>query len=146
MLICPKCGSIAEYSSYYGRVICTNSKCTWSECVDKIQKETKNDFIQPIRVEKDEKKMNEMLTYYYVEYINDDSKLLQANCIYNLIEKLLKQEGEFTPFVEKCYCAFTKSSVSELVQFYNHFGTDLISKISEFDNLNIVYGKEIKEC
>ena len=27
--ICPKCGSIAEYSSYYGRVICTNSKCTW---------------------------------------------------------------------------------------------------------------------
>ena len=27
--ICPKCGSIAEYNAYYGRITCT--KCTWEE-------------------------------------------------------------------------------------------------------------------
>ena len=25
--ICPKCGAIAEYNAYYGRVTCT--RCTW---------------------------------------------------------------------------------------------------------------------
>ena len=25
--ICPKCGAIAEYNAYYGRVICTT--CSW---------------------------------------------------------------------------------------------------------------------
>ncbi len=25
--ICPKCGSIAEYSDYYGTVVCT--RCSW---------------------------------------------------------------------------------------------------------------------
>lgn len=60
MLICPKCGSVAERDTA-GNIVCTSQSCTWSEYVDKIQKETKNDFIQPTRVEKDEKKMNEKL-------------------------------------------------------------------------------------
>ncbi len=26
-IICPKCGAIAEYNAYYGRVTCT--RCSW---------------------------------------------------------------------------------------------------------------------
>lgn len=82
---------------------------------------------------------NTILRYYFVEYIGADSELLQANCLYDLIEKILKQEGEFTPFVEKCYRAFTESSVSELIRFYNNFSEFTIEKISELENLNVVY-------
>lgn len=150
MLICPKCGSIAEIDTA-GNIVCTCQNCNWSEYISNKTNKIQNDFIQPKKVDDIEKEINEIscnsysnpiLRWYYVEYINDGTELLQANCIHDLIAKLLKQEENFTPFVEKCYCAFTKSSISELIQFYNHFGEDIISKISESDNLTVVYEKK----
>lgn len=102
----------------------------------------KNVSIQPERVKNVKKNLDLILRNYFVEYIEKDSELFQANCIYDLIEKILKQEGEFTPFVEKCYRSFINSSIPELIQFYNLFSIYTISKISEFDNLNVIYTKE----
>lgn len=150
MLICPKCGSVAERDTA-GNIVCTSQSCNWSDYTSNKTNKTQNDFIQSKKVDNVEKGINEIscnsysnpiLQWYYVEFIGEDSKLYQANCLYDLIEKMLKQEGEFTSFVEKCYRAFTKSSVSELIQFHNHFGVDIIFKISEFDNLNVIYTKE----
>ena len=58
------------------------------------------------------------------------------------IKEMLKRIGEFTPFVEKCYCSFLKSSIYVLVEFYNHFSEFTITKISKFDNFNCIYEKE----
>ena len=105
--------------------------------------EAENDLtLQSEKKETTEKNPDSILRNYFVEYIEEDSELFQANCIYGLIEKILKQEGEFTPFVEKCYRSFTKSSIPELIQFYNLFSEYTIKKISEFDSLTVVYEKE----
>lgn len=144
MLICPKCGSIAEYDSYYEKAICTNLGCNWFGDIDTI---TTNKTLQPEKAKGFEKEKSEVsfkpiLRYYYVEYIGGETELFQANCIYDLIRKLLVQENEFTPFVEKCYWSFSKSTTPEAVQFYNHFSEYTISKISEFEGLNVVYDME----
>lgn len=144
-LFCPKCGSIAETDTV-GGIICSNSSCNWSDYIDAMKK-TQGGSIHLERVGDIEKKTigknpESILRYYFVEYIEKDSELIQANCLHDLIAKILKQEGVFTPFVEKCYRHFTKSSVPELMQFYNHFGSYIIKKISETDNLTVVYEKE----
>ena len=91
-------------------------------------------------------KMNESKTEipikYYIEFFNEESEIIQANSLYELIKEMLKRIGEFTPFVEKCYCSFLKSSIYELVEFYNHFSEFTITKISKFDNFNCIYEKE----
>ena len=120
MIVCPKCGSVAERDTA-GNIVCTCQSCNWSDYINETNKGENNLTLQSKNMETKENNSNAPLRYYYVEYINEDSELLQASCIYDLIEKILKQEGEFTPFVEKCYCAFTKSSISELIQFYNNF-------------------------
>lgn len=142
-VFCAFCGHPAETDTA-GVIICHNPSCLWRNSNNMNENKISyiNDKKEIKNMKTNENNSNPILRYYYVEYINDDSELLQANCIYDLIEKLLKQEENFTPFVEKCYRAFTKSSISELIQFYNHFGEDIIFKISEFDNLNVVYGKE----
>lgn len=33
--VCPKCGSIAEYNSYYGRTTCTS--CSWEEEMQELK-------------------------------------------------------------------------------------------------------------
>lgn len=47
-MVCPKCGSIAEYSTYYRRTMCTNSKCNWEEydTLDYVDVETLRSFIR----------------------------------------------------------------------------------------------------
>lgn len=142
-VFCAFCGHPAETDTA-GVIICHNPSCLWRNSNNMNENKISyiNDKKEIKNMKTNENNSNLILRYYYVEYINNDSELLQANCIHDLIAKLLKQEENFTPFVEKCYCAFTKSSISELIQFYNHFGEDAISKISEFDNLNVVYGKE----
>ena len=122
--------------------MCANPDCNWSTLLSKIDKVENDLTFQSEKKETTEKNPNSILRYYFVEYIEEDSELFQANCIYDLIEKILKQEGEFTLFVEKCYRSFTKSSIPELIQFYNLFSEYTISKISEFDNLNVIYKKE----
>ena len=149
MLICPMCGSIAGMDNA-DRIVCSNLSCNWSDWAGKTNK-TQNDFIQPKKVDNVEEKTTEKnndstLRYYFVEYIGADSELLQANCLYDLIKKMLEQEEEFSYFVERCYQSFRDSSVIEMVQFYNHFSEFTIEKISELEKLNVVYEKEIKEC
>lgn len=158
MLICPKCGSVAEHDGA-GNIVCTCQSCNWSARIDKINKTT-NNLIQPNEVgEKIETKINEIngnvpsadeinsnstLRYYYVEYVIGDSELVQGTCVYDFIAKRLKEEGELTPFVERCYQSFLNASDSEIVQFYNHFGLYSIYKVVEFENLNVVYEKRNK--
>ena len=36
MLICPKCGSIAERDTI-GNIVCTNQSCNWSDYIDNTQ-------------------------------------------------------------------------------------------------------------
>ena len=137
MLICPKCSFIAGIDSA-GRILCSNSNCNWSDSVDKIS----NNLIRPEKVD-DEKdsdvESSTTLRWYWVEYIGKDNELFQARGIYDLIRKILIQDNEFAPFVEKCYESFSKSTDSEVVQFYNYFSGYTISKISEFEDLNVVY-------
>lgn len=144
-LFCPKCGSIAETDTA-GGIICSNSSCNWSGCIDTIN-QTQVGSIHLERVEDIEKKAIEKnpdsnLRYYYVEYKEGDDELFQADDVYSLIEKRLKQEGEFSSFVERCYKSFRDSAISEIVQFYNHFSEYTIEKISGFDNLTVVYEKK----
>lgn len=145
MLFCPMCGSVAEIGTA-GNVVCTNPDCNQSICIDKINKLV-NDLIQPEIVKDIEKKTIEKnsdsnIRYYYVEYKEGDDELFQIDDVYGLIEKRLKQEGEFSSFVERCYKSFRDSDIREIVQFYNHFSQYTIEKISGFNNLNVVYEKE----
>lgn len=142
MLICPKCGSIAEYSSYYDKAICTNLCCNWFGDVDEIQNDsTQSEKAKVFEKGKSKVSFKPILRWYYVEYIDEAPKLLQARSVYDLIKELLTNEGEFTPFVEKCYCSFLKSPILELIQFYSRFSEYSISKISEFEDLNVVYDR-----
>lgn len=141
MIFCPKCGYPTSRDTA-GNVMCANPDCNWSTLLSKIDKVENDLTLQSEKKKTTEKNPDSILRNYFVEYIEEDSELFQANCIYGLIEKILKQEGEFTPFVEKCYRSFTKSSIPELIQFYNLFSEYTISKISEFDNLNVIYIKE----
>lgn len=141
MIFCPKCGYPTSRDTA-GNVMCANPDCNWSTLLSKIDKVENDLTLQSEKKETTEKNPDSILRNYFVEYIEEDSELIQANCIYDLIEKILKQEGEFTPFVEKCYRSFTESSIPELIQFYNHFSEYTIEKISGIDNPTVVYEKK----
>lgn len=145
MLICPKCGSVAECDTA-GNIVCTCQSCNWSDYIDTINQTQYGSIhlerVEDIEKETIEKNPDSNLRYYYVEYKEGDDELFQADDVYSLIEKMLKQEGEFSSFVERCYKSFRDSAISEIVQFYNHFSEHTIEKISGFDNLIVVYEKE----
>lgn len=48
--ICQKCGSVAEYNAYYGRVTCT--KCSWeSEAISRTESEKYSFFEKKTHVD-----------------------------------------------------------------------------------------------
>ena len=135
MIVCPKCGAPAVYDPYAEIAICSSSFCNWTGSL-------KNDEVHMAYKAKMNESKTEIPIKYYIEFFNEESEIIQANSLYELIKEMLKRIGEFTPFVEKCYCSFLKSSIYELVEFYNHFSEFTITKISKFDNFNCIYEKE----
>ena len=52
--ICPKCGSVAEYNAYYGRVTCT--KCSWeSETISRDESKNKFSFFESQEIKEQKK-------------------------------------------------------------------------------------------
>lgn len=146
MLTCPKCGYIAVTDTA-GNVVCINPNCNQSAHIDMINEAENGLTLQSEKMNKVETEVIEnsnvpFLRYYYVEYKEGDDELFQTDDVYGLIEKRLKQEGEFSSFVERCYKSFRDSDISEIVQFYNHFSQYTIEKISGFNGLTVVYEKE----
>ena len=138
-MMCSKCGDSLDYIFEDNLVIKKCPTCGWIERVDKVENININEV-------NNTSTSNPILRWYCVEYIGGDTELFQASSVYDLIEKILKQEGEFTPFVEKCYQSFSKSLVPEAIEFYNFFSEYTISKISEFEGLNVVYDRGIKNA
>ncbi len=131
MLICPKCGSIAEYSSYYERVICTNSKCDWSSFKDNENHNNGQEVDRDMQT-------SHTIMHYIIKFVSQSIEVYEAPSVYALIQKLLAEEGNFSPVVAKCYTAFSDSDTNELVSFYNRFGDyeiDVISKAEKFRDL-----------
>lgn len=129
-MICDKCGSIAEYSSYYGRVICTNSKCTW---------ESSKMSNHELKTTIENAKTSKTIKHYIIKFVSQNIEIYQAPSVYSLIQKLLAEEGNFSPVVAKCYTAFSDSDTHELVSFYNRFGEYEIDLISEAEKFRELY-------
>lgn len=130
MLICPKCGSIAEIYTD-GNIVCTSSSCNWSSFKDKNHNNEQE-------VDRD-MQTSHTIMHYIIKFVSKSIEVYEAPSVYALIQKLLAEEGNFSPVVAKCYTAFSDSDTNELVSFYNMFGDYEIDFISEAEKFRDLY-------
>lgn len=110
--------------------MCTNSKCTW-EGGKMSNHELKTSI--------ENAKTSQTIMHYIIKFVSQNIEIYQAPSVYSLIQKLLAEEGNFSPVVAKCYTAFSDSDTNELVSFYNRFGDYEIDFISEAEKFRDLY-------